>query len=261
MTAERATTPSRRRREVETAELVARLRAASSVEQAAIRDRLVEVNVPVATMLATRYAGRGLELDDLTQVACLGLIAAARRFDPERGEEFLAFAVPTVTGELRKSFRNLGWMVRPPRRLQELQARIRSTRSALEQELQRTPRPSEIASRLDVGAEEVIEALSIDGCFHPHSLDVSSSDEDSDTLGDRQAFVEEGFEMVETRSILSPAMKKLAERDRLILRLRFAEGWTQEQIGDRIGVTQMQVSRLIRRILDDLRIEISTHAA
>jgi RNA polymerase sigma-B factor len=252
---------SSRTRQAETAELVQRLRTAGPSEQAPLRDRLVEVNLSLANALASRYAGRGVETADLEQVAALGLMAAARRFDPARGDEFLAFAVPTIRGELRKAFRNLGWMVRPPRRLQELQAQIRTSRHQLEQELQRTPRPSELADQLGVGLDEVIEALSIDGCYRPRSLDLPASPDDQATLGDRQAVIDEGFERAEMHTILDPAMNTLGERDRLILRLRFVEGWTQAQIGEQIGVTQMQVSRLISRILGDLRSVIEQPAA
>lgn len=252
---------ARRSREARTAELVQQLRQAPASERQALRDRLVEVNMPIASMLAARYAGRGLETADLEQVAYLGLMAAARRFDPERGDEFLAFAIPTVTGEVRKAFRNLGWAVRPPRRLQELQAKIRGVRGLLEQELQRTPEAAEIAARLGVDTEDVIEAISIDGCFSPHSLDLPTGDDEVTTLGDRQGYDEIGFERAELDTVLAPAFRKLGPRDRLIVRMRFYEGRTQSEIGERIGVTQMQVSRLLKRILDELRSELIGTAA
>lgn len=249
----RETRKSRNRRDTETAQLLRRLPKAQGKARESLTQRIVEVNMPVARMLARHYAGRGLSVDDLEQVAYLGLVAAARRYDASRGADFLAFAVPTVKGELRKHFRDAGWVVRPPRRLQELQARLWAAEADLTQMLQRSPTTSEIAARLEVEVDDVIEALSIDGCFAPSSLDVPLGEGDSATFADRQGSLDAAFDSCEARTMLAPAVRCLGERDRRILELRFFQGWSQQQIGDEIGVTQMQVSRLLSRILSDLR--------
>lgn len=224
--------------------------------------RLVEDNMAIAKKLASRYANRGIAANDLEQIAYVGLLGAARRYDPERGDDFLAFAVPTIRGELRKAFRDLGWVVRPPRRLQELQARIWKSEGRLEQELGRSPRPSEIAEELGVDVDEVIEALSVDGCFRPSSLDMPAGIDDATaTIGDRLGDTDPDFELTDARILLGPAVRALSERDRQILELRFFQGWTQAQIGEEIGVTQMQVSRLLKRILEELRAAIDGAAA
>ncbi len=209
--------------------------------------------MPVALHLSRHYAGRGIPAADLEQVACLGLVAAARRYDPDRGGDFLAFAIPTIKGELRKAFRDGGWMVRPPRRLQELQARVWAAEARLEQSLGRSPTPQEIAEDLDVPMDDVIEILSIDGCFSPGSLDLPIGEEGSPTVADRQGEIDAGFARCEARTILGPVVRKLGQRDRRIIELRFFRGWTQKQIGEEIGVTQMQVSRLLSQIFAELR--------
>lgn len=251
---------SRNERDARTASLIEDLGKAKGGKRDRLLARLIEVNMPVAKMLARHYSGRGIPVADLEQVAYLGLVAAAKRYDPSRGSDFLAYAVPTVKGELRKHFRDAGWTVRPPRRLQELQARLWSAEAALTQRLQRSPTPSEIADHLDVEVDQVIEALGVDGCFAPSSLDVPLGDGDGVTFADRQGGDDPGFDSCEARVMLAPAVRQLAERDRRILELRFFHGWSQQQIGDEIGVTQMQVSRLLSRILKDLRDAIGNAA-
>jgi RNA polymerase sigma-B factor len=169
--------------------------------------------------------------------------------------------MPTIKGELRRHFRDAGWMVRPPRRIQELQARLWAAEAELTQSLQRSPTPSEIAAHLEVDVEEVIEALGVDGCFVPSSLDAPLGDGDSATVADRQGGEDIAFDSCEARVMLAPAVSKLGERDRKILELRFFRGWSQQQIGDEIGVTQMQVSRLLSRILGDLKVALTGVAA
>jgi len=217
--------------------------------------------MPVARHLARHYAGRGISASDLEQVAYLGLVAAARRYDPDRGDDFLAFAVPTVKGELRKAFRDGGWMVRPPRRLQELQAGVWSAEAELEQSLGRSPTPDEVAEHIGVPADDVIEVLSIDGCFAPSSLDLPLGEDGSATLADRQGELDDGYASSEARTVLAPVVRRLGARDRRIIELRFFRGWTQKQIGDEIGVTQMQVSRLLSRIFAELRMQLADPAA
>jgi RNA polymerase sigma-B factor len=230
-------------------------------------DEVVELNMPVARSVAQRYRRRGISDEDLEQVAYLALVRAAAQFDPAFDRDFLSYAVPTIRGELRKHFRDAGWTVRPPRRVQELQQRIAGVRAALEQELCRSPRPSELAAHLDEDVDDIIEALSTDGCFTPASLDRPLLDtgggETGSTLGDSLGDDEEGhdgFDAAEARVVLAPLVRRLSERDRRILDLRFFHDATQQQIADEIGVTQMHVSRLLSRILGELRHELDEPA-
>jgi RNA polymerase sigma-B factor len=215
-------------------------------------DEIVRLNMTVASDCARRYRGRGVASDDLDQVAYLGLVKAVRGFDPGRGHDFLAFAVPTIRGELRRHFRDLGWALRPPRSIQELQTRILAAEGDLAQELGRSPRPSDFARHLDVDLEHVLDALGANGCFAPASLDVPAGDGDA-VLGDRLGGLDPGFDTAEARVTLAAVMRGLTPRERRILELRFFGGQTQAEIGADIGVTQMQVSRLLNRILGRLR--------
>ena len=221
-------------------------------------EQLVLVNLGVAHAIAMRYRNRGISSDDLEQVARLGLVKAAQGFDPARQNDFLAYAVPTIRGEVRKHFRDHGWTVRPPRRIQELQSRIMAAATELTHALGRSPRPSELAQHLDSSVEEIEEALSADGCFSPSSLDRPVSDEDgSAALGDLLPSEDADHDAAEARLMLAPAIRRLSERDRLILHLRFFKGLTQEEIAQEIGVTQMHVSRLLTKILAQLRSELT----
>jgi RNA polymerase sigma-B factor len=202
--------------------------------------------------MAARYRNRGVDLDDLEQVAMLGLTKAAQRFDPDAGHDFLSFAVPTIRGELRRYFRDQGWMVRPPRRVQDLQARMATAQDELEPRLGRSPRPSEIAVHLGVDLSDVIEALAADGCFTPTSLDATVGDGTS-SLGDLLGHEDRALAWTEARIVLAPVLRRLSPRDRRILHLRFFEERTQQEIADEVGLTQAQVSRVITRILADLR--------
>lgn len=230
-------------------------------------DEVVELNMPVARSVAQRYRRRGISDEDLEQVAYLALVRAAAQFDPSFDRDFLSYAVPTIRGELRKHFRDAGWTVRPPRRVQELQQRIGAARGALEQELSRSPRPSELAAHLDEDVDDVIEALSTDGCFTPASLDRPLLDtaggETGSTLGDSldDDHEHDGFDAAEARVVLAPLVRRLSARDRRILDLRFFHDATQQQIADEIGVTQMHVSRLLSRILGELRHELDDEPA
>jgi RNA polymerase sigma-B factor len=226
-----------------------------------LQEEAIRLMMPLARALANRYAGRGLPLDDLCQVAYLGLVKAVRGYDPDRGREFLSYAVPTIKGELRRHFRDAGWTVRPPRRLQELQARLWAAEAELTQRNQCSPTPAELADELEASVDDVVETLSMDGCFAPSSLDATLGDQDSGSLGDRLGDLDQEFGRCEARLMLTKAVRELDERDRLIVRRRFFDGWTQQQIGEEIGVTQMQVSRLLTRILRDLRQAIEETAA
>ena len=226
-------------------------------EREVLRAEVVVLNMGVARAIAHRYRQRGLAEDDLVQAAYVGLVKAANGFDPSHGRDFLSYAVPTITGEVKRFFRDFGWAVRPPRRVQEMQGGIAKLSRELTQQLGRSPKPSEVATAMGVDVEEVIEALAADGAFTPASLDVPVGEDGVATLGDLMPDDDRSFTSAEARVVLGPAVRKLAPRDRRILELRFFSGWTQEQIAQDIGVTQMQVSRLLSRILKDLRAELS----
>jgi RNA polymerase sigma-B factor len=241
-----------------TARLLAELHSTTDEhEKTALRAEVVVLNMGVARAIAHRYRQRGLAEDDLVQAAYVGLVKAVNGFDPSHERDFLSYAVPTVTGEVKRYFRDFGWAVRPPRRVQELQGSIAKTSSELTQKLGRSPRPTEVAEHLGLDVESVIEALAADGAFTPASLDVPVGEDGSATLGDLMPHDDVDFASAEARVMLGPAVRGLAPRDRRILELRFFEGWTQEQIAQDIGVTQMQVSRLLSRILKDLRSELT----
>ena len=226
-------------------------------EKQSLRAEVVVLNMGVARAIAHRYRQRGLAEDDLVQAAYVGLVKAVNGFDPSHERDFLSYAVPTVTGEVKRYFRDFGWTVRPPRRVQELQGQIAKISSELTQKLGRSPRPSEVAEHIGLDVESVIEALAADGAFTPASLDVPVGEEGAATLGDLMPGEDAELSSAEARVVLGPAVRRLAPRDRRILELRFFEGWTQEQIAQDIGVTQMQVSRLLSRILKDLRAELT----
>lgn len=237
-----------------TAQLFTQLARTEAPEDAArIRHELVATNMRVARSIAARYARRGIDLADLEQVAYEALIKAVNRFDTSLHPNFLAYAVPTIVGEIKHYFRNHGWMVRPPRRISELQTRISRAHDELFQQLCRSPRPREIADALDCREEDVIEALAADGAFTPTSLDQPAGQATTMTVGDFIEADDVDVERAEARMMLGPAMRILGERDQLIIELRFFHGWSQQQIAEEIGVSQMQVSRLLSRILARLR--------
>ncbi|MCF6377868.1 sigma-70 family RNA polymerase sigma factor [Nocardioides KLBMP 9356] len=252
-----------RERARRTDHIVADLRLAESqtADSHSLIDQLIETNAGVARSMAGRYRNRGIDLDDLEQVALLGLTKAAQRFDPGAGHDFLSYAVPTVRGELRRHFRDAGWMVRPPRRVQDLQSRISRAQEELEPQLGRSPRPSEVAEHLDVPLDDVVEALAADGCFSPTSLDGPVGDGAS-SLGDLLGFEDRSVAAAEARIVLEPLLRTLTDRDQRILRMRFVDEQTQQEIADAIGLTQAQVSRVLTRILAGLRSElVETHPA
>lgn len=226
---------------------------ADDAERQRLRDEAVARNLAVARSLALRYRNRGLPVEDLVQVACVGLVKAVRGFDPALEHDFLAYAVPTITGELKRYFRDYGWTVRPPRSTQELRAEMSAASARLTQRMGRSPTVEEVAADLGVDAERVVEAISADGCFTPTSLDAPLDAEGASTIGDQLAHHERGYACSEARVVLAPVVRALKERDRMIIEMRFVQGLTQQQIGDLIGVSQMQVSRLLTRILRQLR--------
>lgn len=251
----------RAKRERMTAGLLRHWRKGRGREREDLIQKVITLNMPVAEALARRYAGRGISDDDLQQVAMAGLVAAARRFDPSQGDDFLAYAVPTIKGELRRAFRDTGWMIRPPRRLQEVQARVWAAEDELGRDLERPPTTQELAEHLDLDPGEVTEAQRINGCFAPRSLDRPLGESEDTTLGDLQGGEDPAFASSEARAMLGTVVRRLPARDRRILELRFFRGWTQKQIGRELGVTQTQVSRLLTRILRDLRHDIDAEAA
>ncbi|AEA25343.1 SigB/SigF/SigG family RNA polymerase sigma factor [Pseudonocardia dioxanivorans] len=217
-----------------------------------LRERLVTGHLPVVRHIARRFAGRGEPVDDLEQAGTVGLINAVDRFDPARGVDFLSYAVPTITGEVRRHFRDRTWSMRVPRRLKELQSSINSAVGGLAQELGRAPRPSEIADRIGRDVDEVIEGLEARQVYRSTSLDELVADSDamlSETLGIADAELEK----VDYRQTLAPLLDELPTRERTILVLRFFAGMTQTQIADEVGVSQMHVSRLLARTLARLR--------
>lgn len=227
----------------------------SDDERRRLLDDLVCTNMGVARAIAARYHHRGISQDDLEQVAYLALVRVARSYDPERGHDFLSYAVPSIRGEVRRHFRDLGWMVRPPRRVQEMQSRIRSAESEVANELGRPPSIEELADSLHEPVEDVEEALTAEGCFTPTSLDQTAENESS-TLGDRLGSRDDGLSAVDARVTLGPLVRRLSRRERTLLEMRFFSQRTQQEIGEEIGVSQTQVSRLINRVLTRLRHEL-----
>jgi len=229
-------------------------------EQAA-RQQLIERYMSLVRSLARRYASRGEQLDDLVQIGAIGLIKAIDRFDIDRGVELTTYATPNIIGEIKRHFRDHGWAVRVPRGLQELSIQVMRVVEQLTGELGRSPTIPELAEATGASEEEVLEALETSRAYSPLSLSVGSSDDDDelDPLESIGADDHE-FEVSEDRAVLEPGMRALDERERLILQLRFYEGLTQSQIAQRIGISQMHVSRLIRRALEKVRAEIAPEA-
>ncbi len=224
-----------------------------------LQEEVVLLNIEVAESIVMRYRNRGVPVEDLVQVACLGLVKAVRGFDPGKSDNFLSYAVPTILGEVKRFFRDNAWVVRPPRRIQELQAEISAASAALMQETGHAPTPQRIATELDTSASEVVEALAADGCFAPSSLDRSSgaSEEEGGSLADVLGDDDPGYAHAEALVALGPLCSRLSDRDRRIIYLRFFHEWTQARIAEEFGVTQMQVSRLLSRILRDMRHQLA----
>lgn len=221
-------------------------------DRAALRNKLVTGYLPVVQHIARRFAGRGEPVDDLEQAGTVGLLNAVDRFEPDRGIDFLSYAVPTITGEIRRHFRDRTWSMRVPRRLKDLQSAINAAVGPLSQELGRAPRPSEIAARLGIPTEDVVEGLDAQQAYRSTSLDelVTGSDTTlTDTLGSADAELDK----VEYRQSLAPLLDELPERERTILLLRFFGNMTQTQIAEKVGISQMHVSRLLAQTLALLR--------
>lgn len=231
--------------------LLLEARSASEPTRRELLDQVVVVSMPIAEQAVRRYRNRGVALEDLRQVAYIGLVLAAQRFDPDKAHDFASYAVPTIHGEIRRYFRDHGWCVRPPRCVQQ-------TYTLIVQDFGRTDGRSdstaEIAARLGVEVQEVTDALAARTCFSPTSLDSAAHEGGSETLGDR--LVDDEFDehaAVEARMVLRTLTEDLQPRERLVLYLRFVEGLSQQQIADEIGATQVQVYRLITRVLKQVR--------
>lgn len=252
------TAAGRAAREAVTQELLGR--RAGSVDESERRELLgqvIELNIEIARGIASHFHGRGAENDDLEQVAYLGLVKAAHHYRLDAGAPFIGFAIPTIRGEVKRYFRDCAWTVRIPRRLQELQGMIRAGLPLLEQRLGREATPAEIAEALGRDLADVQQALAARGCFNVLSLDLPYQTEDCLALSDLVAGEDyHSIDQLEAVDMLRPVLKDLGPRERRILELRFVEGWTQTEIGNDIGVSQMQVSRVLRRILQDLRVQL-----
>jgi RNA polymerase sigma-B factor len=223
----------------------------------AAREQLVERFLPLARQLARRYQRGGEQLDDLVQVASLGLLKAVDRFDPARETAFSSFAVPTILGELKRHFRDKGWSVRVPRDLQELAVKVDRVADDMSRELGRAPTPAELAERTGVTLEQVLEAREASAAYRAVSLDRPRTDdeENGDSYADAVGAEDPGFRLAEASATVERLMRVLSDREREVLRLRFEEDLTQSEIGARVGVSQMHVSRLIRQSIARLREE------
>ncbi|MFC3964850.1 RNA polymerase sigma factor SigF [Nocardia jiangsuensis] len=222
----------------------------------AVRREIIARCLPLATHIARKFAGRGESFDDLLQIARLGLVLAVDRFDVERGSSFLSFAVPTVMGEVRRHFRDHTWSLRVPRRLKEIQQRIGPAVEALSQSLGRMPTAREIAADLELDLAEVTQAMVASNAYQTNSIDAASNDDGENTplaLRDTLGSEEPSYQLLEDAIAVRPLLAALPEREREVLIMRFFENRTQTQIATHLGVSQMQVSRILTRTLAALR--------
>lgn len=215
------------------------------------REQLIISHLNLVRFLASRFKNRGESLEDLIQVGTIGLIKAIDRFEPARGLEFTTYATPTIMGEIKRYFRDKGWSVKVPRRLQELSAKVNQTTDELTSELNRQPSVAEIAERLDATVEEVLEAMESSSAYSAISLDArpSADEEESPTIMERYAIEDETLTSSDDRMLLEAALKDFSPHEQEVITMRFTEGMTQVEIAERMGVSQVQVSRLLRRCL------------
>ena len=224
-----------------------------------IRDDLIEKNLYIAEILSKKYSNRGIEFDDLYQIASLGLILAIDRFNADRGFELSSFATPTITGEIKRYFRDKGWVIRVPRRIQELSKRINNTKLELTQRLKRNPSIDEIAEHIGVSSEEVIEAMDASQVYSPQSIDknLDNSSEDRemsflDVLGE----VDKNYESVDNMAFIKETMENFTEVEKKIVYYRYFDKMTQVEIANMLDVSQMTVSRLEKKVLEKFRQEL-----
>ncbi len=226
---------------------------ADDPERTRVRDELVEMHLPLVEYLARRFRNRGEPLDDLVQVATIGLIKSIDRFDVERGVEFSTYATPTIVGEIKRHFRDKGWAIRVPRRLQELKLSLTKATSELSQRNGRSPTIRELAEHLEMTEEGVLEGLESANAYSAVSLDAPDSDESTATIADSLGTEDDALYDVEYREALRPMLEQLPTREKRIILLRFFRGMTQSQIATELGISQMHVSRLLGRTLAQLR--------
>jgi RNA polymerase sigma-B factor len=226
----------------------------SAIDRSRARGELVELHLPLVEHCARRFVNRGEPLEDLVQVGTIGLIKAVDRFDTGRGVEFSTYATPTILGEIKRHFRDKGWAIRVPRRLQELRMSISGATSSLSQQLGRSPTPREVAAHLDVSVEDVLEGLESANAYATLALDAGDDHEDGlGSMLETMGALDEGLDHVELRESIRPLIEGLPPRERQILVLRFFRQMTQSQIADEVGISQMHVSRLLARTLAELR--------
>lgn len=226
------------------------------------RDAIIQRTLPLADHIARRFRNRGESIDDLTQAARVGLVNAVNRFDPDSGSDFLAFAVPTMMGEVRRHFRDCGWAVKVPRRLKDLQGQLVRARGELSQRIGRAPTPTELAEHLGIDRETVVEATIASSNYSTLSTDVTPGpDDDFRSIGDTLGAVDPNIDKVVEIATVRPLIMALPERERTVLRLRFFENMTQTQIAQRMGYSQMHVSRLLAKALKTLRDQAADPAA
>jgi RNA polymerase sigma-B factor len=254
----RPTAAAREAQRAETMRVLRRMVAlpVGDPERERLRDEVVEDHMPYARRIARRYGTHGSTVEDFEQVAYLGLVKAVDNFDPEFGTGFLGYATPMIVGEIKRYFRDATWSVHVPRRMQELTGAMHKAADVLTAELGRAPSLPELAERLEVGTEELVEALDASEAYNTASLDRpvgSEGAEDGASLGEMLGDDDPGYELAVDREVLRGLVGQLGERDRRILLMRYFRGMTQSEIGERLGVSQMQVSRLIAKILATLR--------
>ena len=221
------------------------------------REKLVMSHMNLVRFLANKFKNRGEPIDDLIQVGYLGLLKAIDRFDPDRGLEFTTYATPTILGEIKRHFRDKGWSVRVPRRLQELSAKVNQATDALTVKLQRSPKVEEIAEYLDASVDDVLEAMESSSAYSSVPLEGGgSNDDDAPSIIDRYATEDNDLAFTDDRLIIEDALKGFSPREREVIELRFIAGMTQIEIAKKLGISQVQVSRLLRRTLKKIQDKI-----
>lgn len=224
------------------------------------REQLIVNHLNLVRFLAAKFKNRGEPLDDLIQVGTVGLIKAIDRFDLSRGLEFTTFATPTVMGEIKRHFRDKGWSVRVPRRLQELSAKVSQATEALTKSLQRSPSVEEIAEYLDTSVDEVLEAMESSSAYSAIPLETTSSDDDeAPSVIDKYASEDTALAMADDRMVIEQTIRDFSPREQEVIRMRFVDGLTQAEIADKLGISQVQVSRLLRRTLKKIQEKIEPH--
>ena len=245
-----------------TAALFAAMQGSESEHEAAgLRDQLVEMHLPLAEYLARRFGNRGELHEDLVQVATIGLIKAIDRFDLERGVAFSTYATPTIVGEIKRHFRDRGWTIRVPRRLQEIQSVINQAVSDLGQELGRSPTVAELAKKVGMTEEEILEGLESANAYSPLSLDAPDPSGEVGAVIEQLGDYDDALDAVVDRETIKPLLEQLDARAKRILLLRFFRNMTQSQIAEELGISQMHVSRLLSRTLADLRKALEERSA